>query len=206
LVSAVLVTLLWSLPIAEAQVPERMHYQGFLTLVNGDPVECADPATCSEPVDMTFRIYSDANADALLWEEDPLDVSVVGGVFSVMLGSEVPITPDLLEGPAFLGVEVSGNAELQPRQQLVSPAFALRCTEAENALKLGEIDAASHVTGATASATEEVLQAQITTSLEQIAALEEKLTALEEVVAQGGSGGGGDDPNAPLANGVHTAG
>jgi hypothetical protein len=83
LFSIVLATLLWSLSIAEAQVPQRMHYQGYLTLANGDPVECADPATCSAPVDLTFRIYSDANADALLWEEDHLEVIVVGGVFNV---------------------------------------------------------------------------------------------------------------------------
>ena len=109
----------------QAQVPERMHYQGQLTLANGDLVECADPATCSQPIDLTFRIYSDPVADALLWEEDHLGVVVLGGTFNVTLGSSVPLTPDLLEGPAFLGVEVNGSEELQPRQELVSAAFAM---------------------------------------------------------------------------------
>jgi hypothetical protein len=145
---------------------------------------------------MTFRIYSDPIADALLWEEDHLDVIVVGGVFSVMLGGEIAITPDLLEGPAFLGVEINGNEELEPRQELVSTAFSLRCVEALNAAKLGGVEAEGYVTNAAADATELALQSQITS-------LEAKLTALEELVAQGGSSGGGDNP--PLVNGVHTA-
>ena len=152
-----LVLVLASSATVVAQVPERMHYQGYLTTTSGDPIECLDPATCSEPVDMTFRIYSDANADALLWEEDHLEVVVVGGVFNVTLGSEVPITPDLLAGPAFLGVEINGNEELEPRQELVSAAFSLRCVEALNAAKLGGVEAEGYATDATA----ESLQDQV---------------------------------------------
>ena len=178
---------------ALAEIPQRMHYQGYLTLAGGEPVECADPTTCSQPIDLTFRIYSDPIADALLWEEDHLNVIVVGGMFNVMLGEEVPITPDLLAGPAFLGVEVNGNEELEPRQELVSTGRAMHCAQALDAAKLGGVAASGYVN-----------TADFTVAVE---ALEAKIAELEDVIAQGGSGGGnGEDPNTPLINGAHTAG
>jgi len=122
-----------------------MHYQGFLTTASGVPIECLDPATCDEPIDITFRIYADPVADALLWEEDQLGVVVTGGVFNVILGSTDPLTPDLFAGPAFLGVEVNGNEELKPRQEIVSTAFALRCAEALNAQQLGGLTPEDYV-------------------------------------------------------------
>ena len=192
---------------AWAQIPERMHYQGYLTFANGLPVECLDPATCQQPVDLTVRLYSDPLADALLWEEDHLGVVVVGGVVNVPLGENVPITPDLREGPAFLGIEVNGNEEMQPRQELLSTPWALRCMAADDATHLGGIHATDYVTSADADATEDALQSQIATALGQIAELEEKLAALEDVIGQGGSGGGRqNDPDAPLLNDVHTGG
>jgi hypothetical protein len=182
----------------QAQVPERMHYQGYLTLANGAPVECADPANCDVPVELTFRIYADPVADVLLWEEDQLDVVVVGGVFNVILGETDPLIPEIFEGPAFLGVEVNGNEELQPRQEIVSAPFALHCAEAQNAQNLGGLEAKDFVTHAAANATELALQDQITS-------FEAKLAALEALVAQCGSSGCGGDSSPPLVNGVHTA-
>jgi hypothetical protein len=122
-----------------------MHYQGFLTTATGIPVECLDPATCDEPVDLTFRIYADPVADVLLWEEDVLGVVVTGGLFNVILGETDPLTPDIFNGPAFIGVEVNGNEELKPRQEVVSAAFALRCAEALNAQLLGGLPADDYV-------------------------------------------------------------
>jgi len=143
--SALLVAVLGFAPSAEAQVPERMHYQGYLTTASGEPVECLDPATCDVPMDMTFRIYADPIADVLLWEEDQLGVIVAGGVFNVILGATDPLTPEIFNGPAFLGIEVNGNEELQPRQEVVSSAFALRCAEANDAVLLGGLTPESYV-------------------------------------------------------------
>ena len=147
---------------AFGEIPQRMHYQGYLAFANGLPVECLEPTTCPQPVDLTVRIYSDPLADALLWEEDHFGVVVVGGMFNLTLGESVPITPDLLEGPAFLGVEVNGNEEMQPRQELLSAPWALRCMAADDATHLGGIHALDYVTNAAAATTEGALQAQIT--------------------------------------------
>jgi len=130
---------------ARAQVPERMHYQGFITTTTGLPVDCLNPATCDVPMDMTFRIYADPFADALLWEEDHVGVSVVGGVFNITLGEIEPLTPQLFSGPSFLGIEINGNEELEPRQEIVSAAYALRSNDAVNAENLGGIAAADFV-------------------------------------------------------------
>jgi hypothetical protein len=96
-------------PEAMAQVPERLHYQGVLTLATGEPVECADPARCSQPIEMTFRIQGDPVADQLLWEEDVSDVVVIGGMLNVTLGVTVPLTP---EGLQWTGVS-RGRSERQ---------------------------------------------------------------------------------------------
>ena len=140
-----LAVLLWTAQ-SLATVPERLHYQGYLTTSSGQPVECLDPAICDEPIDLTFRIYADPVADALLWEEEQLGVIVVAGVFNVLLGETDPLTPEIFDGPAFLGVEINENGELLPRQEIVSAAFALRCAEAINAQLLGGILAQDYVT------------------------------------------------------------
>ena len=72
---------------------------------------------------------------------DQLGVVVTGGVFNVILGSIEPLTPDVFSGPSFLGIEINGNEELEPRQEIVSSAFALRCAEALNAQLLGGLGA-----------------------------------------------------------------
>jgi len=185
---------------AEAQVPERMHYQGFLTTASGIPIDCLDPATCSQPIELTFRIYSDPVADALLWEEDHLGVIVNGGVFNVTLGSSVPLTPDLLEGPAFLGIEVNGNEELQPRQELVSAAFALRCQEALNAGSLGGVPAGDFLTETEVNG---AIDTATTPLQDQLLALNVKVLELEELINQGG-GGVPSEPTV-LVNAVHTS-
>jgi hypothetical protein len=145
LLPALLVALLWSLPIAEAQVPERMHYQGILTLANGDPVECANPLTCDQPLDMTFRIHPDAFNDTVLWDETQAGISVAAGLFNVILGAVEPIPASVFSGAPFLSIEINGNGELEPRTEIVSAAFALRSTEAVNALQFGGLPATDYV-------------------------------------------------------------
>ena len=130
---------------ADATPPERMHYQGYLTHVAGSPVECPNALNCDQTLDMTFRLYSDPTANALLWEELHPAVSVVDGMFQVTLGALDPLTPELFNGPTFLGIEINGNGEMEPRQEMVSAAFALRATAAMNAAFLGGVPAASYV-------------------------------------------------------------
>lgn len=117
---------------AQADVPERLHYQGYLTNAVGEPVHCADEASCPDGLlDMTFRLYDTAAGGAPLWEEPHGDVDVFEGRFHVVLGGDVPVTAGLLDAPTWLGVEIGTAGEMEPRQTVVSVPYALRSQSAD---------------------------------------------------------------------------
>ena len=114
----VVVVLLPALGIASADVPTVISYQGKLMESSGIPV--AD-GTCQ----MTFAIYDAETGGTQLWTEMNPSVQVKGGLFSVLLGSVTPFTPDLFDGAdRWFGVSIGGAAELSPRQRIASAAFA----------------------------------------------------------------------------------
>lgn len=82
--------------------------------------------------DFTFRIYSNASGETLLWEENrsiPLD----DGFFSVQLGEETEIPMDLFDGRTlYLGVQVDADEELKPLQPLSSVPYAFTARAAHN--------------------------------------------------------------------------
>lgn len=105
-----------------AQAPTAIPFQGLLLDDVGAPITAA--------VDLDFELFDAITAGASLWSESHADVPVVDGVYSVDLGSSVPVTPDLLAGGAvFLEITVDGET-LAPRQQLLSVPFALVAEEA----------------------------------------------------------------------------
>ena len=65
--------------VAEAGVPERIHYQGHLMDSNGEPIHCPQAAdNCpSGPVNATFRLYADPDGGAVLWEESKVNIPKV---------------------------------------------------------------------------------------------------------------------------------
>jgi hypothetical protein len=138
----------------EAQVPNQLHYQGYLVNAVGEPVDCPDAVQCTEQYDLRFRLYDLDSGGVVLWEEIHTEVALFGGSFHVRLGQAVPITGAMLEDSTWLGVTVNDNVEMDPRQQVLSAAYALRAETAEesviatNAIQLGGIPAAEYVTGA----------------------------------------------------------
>jgi hypothetical protein len=138
---------------AWAAVPQQLHYQGYLEDGAGEAVDCPDPVQCAMQYNLTFRLYPQDVGGVVLWDETHSAVSIYKGSIHVKLGQGTPITGDLLEGTTWLGVTVNNNVEMSPRQELVSGAYALRANVAEhsesanNALKLGGIDATEFVPG-----------------------------------------------------------
>ena len=133
-----------------ADAPSRLHYNGYLSNAVGEAVDCADPVQCGDNYDFTFRLYGDATSNVVLWEETHSAVSVYSGSFSVVLGSVNPITVEHVDGPTWLAVKVNGNPEMEPRQEVVSAAYALRSQTADsavvsdNAVQLGGVDAGDY--------------------------------------------------------------
>jgi len=92
-----------------------INYQGYLT----------DNSTPPIPLDgtysITFRIYNNSGSQVPLWSEQHTSVNVVRGNVSVLLGSITDM--DLaFDEPRYLGIQVSTEPEMTPRQRLL-PSF-----------------------------------------------------------------------------------
>ena len=133
-----------------AEVPQQLHYNGYLTNAAGEAVDCPDPIQCESPVDITFRMYGSSEGGVPVWEESYLELAVFSGSFHLVLGTINPVSADLLENPTWLAVKVNENAEMSPRQKITSAAYALRAgtseqaVQAVNATQLGGVDAAEY--------------------------------------------------------------
>ena len=128
-VTALLVlTVLALAPVAMADVPELVNYQGILTDSGGTPLDGNH--------DLTFKVYPDSGAGAVaLWTEHHLAVDVDEGLFNVILGANTPITGDLFSDPErWLGITVDVDSEMYPRMRVTSVPWALRAAVADSAL------------------------------------------------------------------------
>jgi len=168
---------------AWAQTPERIHYQGHLTNEAGTPITCIPPFQCDQPLTMTFRFHDDPDAGEELWSEVHEAVPIEAGLFNITLGQITPVTAELLAGPRWLSVEINGNGELSPRQEIVSAAYAIRSQEATNASTLDGLGVESFV------------------QQNGFGALEDKIAALEATVIALQEAGG----NGPFVGPVHTS-
>ncbi|MCK5406446.1 MAG: hypothetical protein KAJ37_03290, partial [Candidatus Krumholzibacteria bacterium] len=101
---------------APAQIPQTMSYQGVLTDGAGTPVPDGS-------YNITFNLYTVASGGTTIWTETQ-SVQVDGGIFSVILGAQTPLTV-AFDQPYWLGVSVGGGQEFSPRRELTSAAYSL---------------------------------------------------------------------------------
>lgn len=128
---ACLLGLLAPLTTASAQtsaqaVPTLVNYQGRLAKADGTVLEDGSYA-------ITFRLFNKIRKDATevrVWEETYSQIVVRNGVFSVLLGSLVPLRPTLFNSPVFLEIQIASNPPLTPRQIIGSVPYALRTENA----------------------------------------------------------------------------
>lgn len=110
-----------------ASVPPMMSYQGKLA-------DDAGQALPDGTYNMRFYLWSAESGGTALWQEPSVGtrpVLVSGGVFSVVLGSIVPLPSAAFEGNTWLATEVNGTL-LSPRMQIVSTGYAMRAMIAES--------------------------------------------------------------------------
>lgn len=134
---------------ASAEVPQQLHYNGYLTNAAGEAVDCPDSIQCAENYDLTVRIYSSEDSTVPLWTEEHVGIPIFKGSFHLVLGIGIPIDAELLDGPVWLGVKVNDHSEMSPRQRVVSAAYAIRSNRADqanNAAQLGGQNADSYAT------------------------------------------------------------
>jgi len=107
---------------ASSAVPGTLTEQGRLLDSSGNP------ATGS--VSITFAIYDAASNGTSLWTETQ-NVTLDSGYFSVRLGETTAIPTSVFDGSTrYLGVKVGTDAEMTPRQTLVSVPYALMANNA----------------------------------------------------------------------------
>ncbi|MFO7651573.1 MAG: tail fiber domain-containing protein [bacterium] len=106
-------------------IPRALSYQGKLTDNSGNPV----PDTTYS---VSFRLYTVASGGTAFWNETQT-VRTKSGLFSTLLGSVTPIGSMPDAGNVYLGMAVSGGAELTPRLRLASSAYAYLSERAASA-------------------------------------------------------------------------
>ncbi len=97
-------------------IPQLLSYQGKLTDNSGNPV----PDTTYS---VLFRLYTQASGGTAFWTETQT-VRTRNGLFSTLLGSVTPVGSMPDGGSVYLGMAVSGGAELTPRLRIASAAYA----------------------------------------------------------------------------------
>ena len=73
---------------------------------------------------LIFKLYTTETGGTPVWSETQSTVTIIGGVYSVTLGSVTPLTA-AFDQTYYLGVTVGSGAELTPRAQLTSSPYAL---------------------------------------------------------------------------------
>ena len=121
------------------QVPQKLNYQGFLANSFSTPI--TNPS-----LSIVFRIYNVPSGGSALFTETQT-VAVINGIFNVVLGTNSALTLPF-DVQYYLGVTVGADAEMTPRQQLTSSAYALNAASvADGAITLSKIAANGCVNG-----------------------------------------------------------
>ncbi|PWB68093.1 hypothetical protein C3F09_12305 [candidate division GN15 bacterium] len=108
-----------------AAVPNLVNFQGRLTTA-GVPV-------ADSTYTVVFSIFDAPVGGQLIWSETHTDVAVSQGLFSVVLGSLVPLEDSLFNSPTrYLEVKV-GAETILPRSQLTSVGYAQRVATVDGA-------------------------------------------------------------------------
>jgi len=182
--------LLLSVSLASAQtVPNLLSYQGRVTDASGTLIGNSAPVNRT----VTFRIYSDSSGGSALYAETQ-NATISGGEFSVLIGngtgvpgspgpsapaSPVNVLNDTLNSTVYqslyLGITVDDgvpstvDAEISPRQQLVSGAFAFRAGVAQavvsgavNTAMIGDSQISTNKVAASAITSAKIADANIT--------------------------------------------
>lgn len=102
---------------AATEVPTLMNYQGRLTDAGGTPV-------ANDLYEVTFRIYNESSVEN--WSEVH-KFTTNAGLFSVVLGSNgSPLNFwEFDHAECWLGIQITGDPEMSPRQRLVSVPYAM---------------------------------------------------------------------------------
>jgi hypothetical protein len=104
--------------ISRSDIPRTINYQGRLTDQNGNPLTDGIYGT-------TFTLY-DATVNGTIMWSDTYSLQTKNGYFNIILGSNAahPLNVNFNQ-PYYLGIAVSPDPEMMPRQPLNAVPYAL---------------------------------------------------------------------------------
>lgn len=198
LVALATVTLLWVIPV-QAQFNEQINYQGRLLDSTGSAVADGTYA-------MSFRLYTVATSGSAIWTETlsgASEVTVIDGLFSVMLGSTTPLSSVDFNQTLYLGVTIEADSEMSPRKILGAVPAAFVAKEADNAGTVGGVASTSllrndQVGTVTASSSSSILSV-IQNGLGKVASFFSGVTEVFTILNNGNVGIGTTTPTSRLA-------
>jgi hypothetical protein len=106
-----------------AQVPNKISYQGLLTNSDGSVIPDGN-------YNLTFKIYNVESGGTALWTETQ-NVAVSKGTFSVILGETNPLNLQFNE-QYWLGVTLGVSSEFTPRSKLASSPTSIRSSKTDS--------------------------------------------------------------------------
>ena len=107
------------IPLAQAQIPRTLSYQGVVTDEAGTPLPTGN-------YNFTFRLYETETGGSPAWEEGQL-LLVENSVINAILGRIIPL--DLpFDKTYWLGISIAAGDELQPRTRLNASAYSLNAS------------------------------------------------------------------------------
>jgi hypothetical protein len=102
---------------ARADVPLLLSQQGRLLNASDEPV--------TGTVSIVFSLYTAATGGTATWTETH-NVTLDSGYFVATLGDTTALTKALFNGnPLYLGIKVGTDAEMVPREELVTVPYAV---------------------------------------------------------------------------------
>lgn len=117
--------------ILSVLVPSQ-HVAAQATLsVQGTVQKSTGAAVDDGDYSLTFKLYTTETGGTPVWSETQSQVNIVGGVYSVTLGTVNPLTA-AFDQTYYLGITVGSGAELTPRARLTSSPYALSLIGQDN--------------------------------------------------------------------------
>jgi hypothetical protein len=121
--------------------PNLLNYQGRLTDAEGLPVTDGSHA-------FTFALFATPTGGTLIWSEST-SLTTTDGLFSHLLGSAIPLPPDLFPANDQLFIETTADGEtMTTRTQIVSVGYARRVNTvdgSEGGSIVGDVNVAGQI-------------------------------------------------------------
>ncbi len=133
---------------AMALAPATMVYQGRLADADGNPI--------TTEVTVNFALYAAPDAASVdsIWSETLPVTPDDQGVFTVELGTTVPLTTGIFNGGArFLGIKVGEDTQMTPFQLLASAPYAINSNIANGSIYNAHISNSAVISGSKISGT-----------------------------------------------------